>query len=376
MKKLFMIAVLVSFCLMPVIAGAQSGGSTAGSPPVNQALVPEGFFAIKLADALKLSPLNTEAEAETTLTSLGIVPKNGWIADYPVTPDVLIELQKAAGTAADSGKLSMSRDEVTKAVQSVAAELGLPPVAAEGQGSQSASAENDGEYSDPSEVNNYYESEGPPVVTYYPPPPDYDYLYAWVPSPFWCAGFFFPGFFVLNDFDTIVIVDRDHHHRHHHHDGDRHHVTNHVIDPKTHRVARIDPVTRTIGRDVRANTDPTQKGFNTNHAQKSAATIFNRSLQKTWTGAAGKGVAPRTNVPAAPSASGHGTGRAGVGPQTRSFSPAPPAPREGSSGGRSFEGSHGGSSFGGFSGSHGSGPSGGGFAGRSFGGGGGCRGRC
>ncbi len=65
-------------------------------PPVKQTLIPEGFFAIKLADALKLGPAETEAEAETTLTSLGIMPGNGWIADYPVTPDVLIELQNAA----------------------------------------------------------------------------------------------------------------------------------------------------------------------------------------------------------------------------------------------------------------------------------------
>ena len=353
MKKLFIIAVLVGFSLTPLIPFAQTVSSTVGAPPVNQALVPEGFFAVKLSEALNLGS-RTEAEAETTLASLGIVPKNGWIADYPVTPDVLIELQKAVGAAADSHRISMNKDEAAKAVQSVAAELGLPPVAAEGQGSQTASAGDYDEYSDPSEVNNYYDNEGPPVVTYYPPPPDYDYLYAWVPSPFWCAGFFFPGFFVLNDFDIIVVVNHHGHHHHgHHHDGHHHHVTNHIIDPKTHRVATINPATRTIGGNFRSTANLTQRGFNKTQAGNGASAIFNRGLQRAGTGASagtvGKGVAPRTNAPSVSSTTRQGTGRNDVG--------------HGSSVGRSFEGSHGSGPSGGFSSSHG-------------GGGGGCRGRC
>jgi hypothetical protein len=356
MKKLFIIMVLASISLMPGIPFAQAVSSTVGVPPVNQALVPEGFFAMKLSEALNLGS-KTEAEAEATLASLGIVPKNGWIADYPVTPDVLIELQGALGAAADSRKISMNKDEATKAVQGVAAELGLPPVAAEGQGSQTASPGDYGEYSDPSEVNNYYDNEGPPVVTYYPPPSDYDYLYAWVPSPFWCAGFFFPGFFVLNDFDIVVVVDRDHDGHHHHH------VTNHILDPKTHRVATINPATRTIGGNFRSTANLTERGSNSSQAGKGASAILNRSLEKTGTATVNKGVVPRTNAPSASSTTGQGTGRNGVG--------------HGSPIGRSFEGSHGSSPSGGFSPSHGGGGFfGGGFAGRGFGGGGGCRGRC
>ena len=141
---------------MPAMAAAQAGDKTTSPPPVKQALIPEGFFAIKLGDALKLGPPKTEAEAETSLTSLGIVPKNGWIADYPVTPDVIIELQNSVGTAADSGKLAMKKDEATKAVQDVASELGLPVVTAGGQSGQTTSAESYGQYSNPSEINNYY----------------------------------------------------------------------------------------------------------------------------------------------------------------------------------------------------------------------------
>jgi hypothetical protein len=155
MKKLFMIAILVSFLLMPVITSAQGGHQSAGPPPVKQTLIPEGFFAVKLADALKLAPVETEVEAETTLTSLGITPGNGWIADYPVTPDVLIELQNAVGMAADSGKLTMVRDESTNVVQGVAMDLGLPVVTAGDQGGQTGLAEDYGEYFDPSVVDNY-----------------------------------------------------------------------------------------------------------------------------------------------------------------------------------------------------------------------------
>lgn len=347
MKKLFVTILLASFLLMPVMVGAQTGDRTTGRPPVQQTLIPEGFFAIKLADAFKLDQAKTEPEAETMLTSLGIAPKNGWIADYPVTPDVLIELQNAVGTAADSGKLSMEKGEAMKAVQDVASGLGLPIVTAGGQSGQTTSAESYGEYPDSSEINNYYDEEGPPVVTYYPPPPDYNYLYAWVPSPFWCAGFFFPGFFVLNDFDIIVVLD--HHGHHHHHHG----ITNHTIDPKTHQVARIDPITRSISRNVGSTENLTQRGFNTNQAQNGASAILNQSLQRTKTP-----VSTRANATTSPSTTGRSAG-----PATRSFSP-PSTSGQSSFGGHSFEGYHGGS-----------GSFGGGMAGRGFGGGG-CRGRC
>lgn len=387
----------VSFFLMPAMAGAQAGDKSTSPPPVKQALIPEGFFAIKLADALKLGPPKTEAEAETSLTSLGIAPKNGWIADYPVTPDVLIELQNSVGTAADSGKLAMKKDEATKAVQDVASELGLPVVTAEGQSGQTTSAESYGQYSNPSEINNYYSDEGPPVVTYYPPPTDYYYLYAWVPSPFWCAGFFFPGFFVLNDFDIIVDLDHHGHHHHHHH---HHLITNHITDPKTHQVARIDPVARTIGRNVKVATNPTQGGFNTDQARNSASAIFNRSIEKARKANMSSGVVPRSNGLIAPSATERRMGGTGTKPETgfssrgqgsgnheaspgmqaspgRSFSP-PPASGHDSITSRGSEGSHGGvsSPSGGFGEYRGGGSSfSGGFAGRGFGGGG-CRGRC
>ena len=55
-------------------------------------------------------------------------------------------------------------------------------------------------YYDDSVISNYYGSEGPPVITYYAPPPDYSYLYSWVPYPFWWWGWWFPGYYMLSSF--------------------------------------------------------------------------------------------------------------------------------------------------------------------------------
>ena len=48
---------------------------------------------------------------------MGIAPRNGWIADYPLTPDIIGELRSAIGVALDSGKLAMNKDEALMAVQ-------------------------------------------------------------------------------------------------------------------------------------------------------------------------------------------------------------------------------------------------------------------
>src|SRR5512139_3944472 len=72
---------------------------------IERSLIREGLFAVKLADALKLGPVKSEAEAENMLALVGISPKNGWIADYPLTPEIIGELQNAIAMAADSGKI-------------------------------------------------------------------------------------------------------------------------------------------------------------------------------------------------------------------------------------------------------------------------------
>jgi len=231
------------------------------APPIAQPLIREGDFAVKLAEVLKIGQTKNEAEAENMLATVGIAPKNGWIADYPVTPDIIGELQSAIGGAADAGKLRMSRDEAVKAFQDLAAQQGLPVKADE---KRQNPIEPPRDYEESEIVNNYYYTEGPPVVTYYPPPWDYNYLYAWVPYPFWCSGFFFPGFFILNDF-----------HIHHHH---HHFISNHFIDPKTHATLRIDPRTRVTGTaTARASGGTGSPGFASPEAKKGAISIFSRS---------------------------------------------------------------------------------------------------
>ena len=245
----------------------QSGGTATQPPPIAQTLIPEGSFAIKLAEVLKIGSPQNEAEAESMLTSMGIQPRNGWIADYPVTPDIIGELQMAIGGAADTGKFAMKKDEAIKALQNLASQQGLPVTADEGQYAQTEAPPDYGDYSNPTVINNYYD-QGPPIVTYYPPPPDYSYLYAWVPYPFWCSGFWFRGFFILHDFHKSIFVSR----------GLRE-ITNHVIDPKTKRVVAIDPRTRSI-RNESARDVSRGRGFSSQDAERDAGSIFMRSQER------------------------------------------------------------------------------------------------
>ena len=266
MNKILIIMISIFFLMVPAISYAQSDVITTSSspPPVSQQLVPEGDFALRLVTALNLGTPDSEAQAEDILTSAGIVPKNGWIADYPVTPIIVGELQSAVAAAADAKKLPMGRDEALKALQDVTAEFNLaigPAVSGNLAGTQPQLG--------PSVINNYYYEEGPPVVTYYPPPWDYDYLYSWVAYPFWCSGFFFPGFFILNHFNVVVAFG------HHHHL-----ISNHFFDPHTHAFFRVDPTTRTMGRTVTASLGHTER-FVSPEMRRSATSIFNRGFERT-----------------------------------------------------------------------------------------------
>jgi len=246
------------------------------APPISQVLVREGDLAINLADALRMGQAQSEAEAESMLASAGIAPKNGWIADYPVTPDVIGELENAVTEAAGSGKLAVNKEEAAKAFQDLIAQQGLP-VRAEGEnqyagagepGAETSPPQDYPEYYEPSVVNNYYIDQGPPIVTYYPPPPDYYYLYAWVPYPFWFGGFWFHGFFCLHDFHRVVFTD-----------GHRRFVSNHFWDSKTRGIGRIDPVRRPMG-NFRADISRPIRGFTSHGAGNEASSIPRRNFDR------------------------------------------------------------------------------------------------
>ena len=94
-----------------------------GPRSIERSFAREGLFAMNLAEALEIGPAKSEAEAESMLASLGIAPKNGWIADYPVTPDIIGELQNAIGAAADSGKIAMNKSEAIKVFEDLVIEI-------------------------------------------------------------------------------------------------------------------------------------------------------------------------------------------------------------------------------------------------------------
>ena len=209
MKKFLAIALALALCLMSAPAAYPQARQTANAPPpVAANLVREGDFATRLVSELDIGTAENEAEAESMLASVGIAPKNGWISDYPVTPDILGELQDAVAAAADSDRLPMGKDQALETLESVSADLGLSVVADTSGEYAETPPPVSPEYTQPTVINNYYYREGPPVVTYYPPPLDYLYLYAWVPYPFWCSSFFFSGFFILHDFHKVSIVHK------------------------------------------------------------------------------------------------------------------------------------------------------------------------
>ncbi len=243
---------------------------SAQPPPISQTLIREGAFAINLAESLKLGRTSNEAEAESLLASVGISPKNGWIADYPVTPDIIGELKCSIVTAVDSGRLAMTRDAAIKALQDLDVQQGLPvSVSTESQGTEGEPVQNYGEYSNPEVINNYYYKQGPPVVTYYSPPPDYGYLYSWVSYPFWCSGFWFPGYYILSDFHRFIDVR-----------GRRETISNHVLDPKTGRVFSVDSRTRNIVRPPYRETRTSYvKGSTSPQNQRKASSMPGTSRQ-------------------------------------------------------------------------------------------------
>jgi hypothetical protein len=115
-------------------------------------------------------------------------------------------------------------------------------------------------------IDQYYDEYGPPIVSYYPPPWDYGYLYSWVPCPFWWGGFGFGGYFILNDFDR---------HGHHHH-----RFTNHVRNANG-TVSRVNAVTRATGArnsSTMAGAGRSAQGsrLSSANAQAGARAIMNR----------------------------------------------------------------------------------------------------
>ena len=131
-------AILTALYLLSTASHGQDEGNDAPPPPspstiqtdtnlpsVEQTLVPEDVFAMRLAEALKLGPVPDEARAEELLSGVGIEPKNGWIAEYPVTPAVLGDVEKGISVASDQGKIALTKDQALKRIGDVKTRLGF-----------------------------------------------------------------------------------------------------------------------------------------------------------------------------------------------------------------------------------------------------------
>ena len=266
MKKFSAIAMALPLFFMALPAAyPQENQTITTPPPVASILVREGDFATRLVSALEIGTAANETEAETMLAAAGIAPKNGWISDYPITPDIFGELEDAVAAAAESNRLLMGEDEALAALDRVSVDVGLYVLTDTSGEYAEALPPASPQYTEPTVINNYYYNEGPPVVTYYAPPPDYLYLYAWVPYPFWCSGFSFSGFFILHDFHKVSVV----HQR-------VVAVSNHVFHRQ--RFYKIDPVKRRGGRSLRAVPRRTyERPFFTAEARSGAQSILERS---------------------------------------------------------------------------------------------------
>ncbi len=179
MKKLIAASAIVFLLSIPVISYAQLKQNVQKAPPVSPGLVREGNFAVKLMEVLNLGAAKNEAEAENMLASVGISPKNGWIADYPLMPDIIGEVRKSIGVALDSGKIAMKKDDALLAVQVLIDNQWKLPAA---PGKEQAR-----EYGDyPPTANEGYDP-------YYNPEPYYSPYYSYYyPYPYYYGGYYYP----------------------------------------------------------------------------------------------------------------------------------------------------------------------------------------
>ena len=285
MKKILaLVSTAIMFLLLPVI-NAQADQSSLQPPPVSQPLVREGDFALSLANVLKIGEVSDEAQAESMLTAVGVAPKNGWIADYPVTPDILGEIEDSICLAAGSGYLGMNTGDAVNALNKVSEDFGLytspspgytgsnsyTGTIADSSGANVPDKDYSSRYTNPTTINNYYYAYGPPVISYYPPPWDYYYMYTWVPYQFRWNSFWFPGFYTLSDFGRVIIV-RGHH---------RKIVSNHVFDHKGRTVFVINPERRSKGEIHKGRTGIVRgKGFTSPDAKDGALSILKRSYER------------------------------------------------------------------------------------------------
>ena len=136
-RIVFILVFVAALALSPIVAYGQQeitnrppptplpSQMKAGVPPVGQALVPEGLFALQLVSDLKIGQAQNEVQAEDMLSTVGIEPKNGWIADYPVTPDIINEIEESVAASVDAKRVMIEKDEALQAMNDLKVKFGL-----------------------------------------------------------------------------------------------------------------------------------------------------------------------------------------------------------------------------------------------------------
>lgn len=163
-------------------------------------VLPQSEFAFHLANALavRIPQGDDPLRAIRALAALGISPRVGWTPDAAVTPRTIAEVRDAVATAAAAGRLREDPQDAVRAFEVVTAQLGLPlPVeppryAGAERGVQLYEGACDARYYD-----DYYGGAGVPPYTYCRPPPAYFSMYAWIGTPFYWGGYYFPGYYTL-----------------------------------------------------------------------------------------------------------------------------------------------------------------------------------
>jgi hypothetical protein len=214
--------------------------------PLAPPLVREGDFAIKLAEVFGFGEIIDEEGARQLLAEIGLSPRDGWVVDYPVTPVILAELREAVIASSETGRLSMTVAEALEAFDFLALNVGLS-VDVTPEREPLAEVPEEALYAESPEINYYYATEGPPIMTYNPPPSYYSSYYDWVPYSFYFSRGYYPGFFILRDFHRASKLDRHFDRKHQHkkfgfHNRSRQKfISNRHLNPRAERSGIIRP---------------------------------------------------------------------------------------------------------------------------------------
>lgn len=264
---LFVACISVSL-LLPGLARAQSDDSLVyAGQAIAPAVVPQGEFALRLAEALALdSAQDDEADAIRALIALGIEPAAGWQPDQAMTPQLVTELRADLAEAVAAGRLLMEPNAARTTFDELLAELGLPLPAepAPAYAGANPPLNSYGPYCDATATHYFYGSYGLPIYSYCYPPAAFLHYYSWVPCGFRAHGHHFAGFFVLRQVHVIQRAP-DRRHVGHRFDG-RKHVRDHKPERRIIRVIEA-PKTghrtrdaHTWRRDTKSEISRTQSG--------------------------------------------------------------------------------------------------------------------